>query len=261
MRIAVVAGMLAVALVPRVTAFAQMKAPPPAARAGDETLEQKATEALQRMSKYLQSLHSFSLKATTVTDHVLENGQKIQLDAALTMWFKRPDSLRVDLTSDRRARQLFYDGKHVTIYGKANGYFARLAAPDTLKELIGKLGDEYNVEVPLADLFTWDLTSAISRLSSAAAIGFAAVRGAACDQYAFRQAGLDWQVWIQRGAQPLPRRLVLTTTDDPARPQYSVDLDWKVNEKPAKSVFVFTPPAGSHEVPMRRADGTIAAKR
>jgi hypothetical protein len=36
--------------------------------------------------------------------------------------------------------------------------------------------------------------------------------------HVFRQAGLDWQIWIQRGDQALPRKLILTTTDDPRAP-------------------------------------------
>jgi hypothetical protein len=41
-----------------------------------------------------------------------------------------------------------------------------------------------------------------ARLTGAMAIGLATLRATPCDHYAFRQEGLDWQVWIQRGDKP-----------------------------------------------------------
>ena len=45
-------------------------------------------------------------------------------------------------------------------------------------------------------------------------VGPSVVGGVTCEQYAFRQADIDWQIWIQLGDYPLPRRLVATTTTD-----------------------------------------------
>ena len=36
----------------------------------------------------------------------------------------------------------------------------------------------------------------------------ATIDGVATDHYAFREADVDWEVWIQKGDQPLPRKLV-----------------------------------------------------
>ena len=54
-----------------------------------------------------------------------------------------------------------------------------------------------------------------------AILGLSDVGGITCEHYAFRQPGLDWQVWIQLGDHPLPKKLVLTTTTDDARPQHT----------------------------------------
>ena len=40
--------------------------------------------------------------------------------------------------------------------------------------------------------------------------------------------GVDWQLWIQSGDFPLPRKVVLTTTTDEARPQYSATYTWNL---------------------------------
>jgi hypothetical protein len=44
-----------------------------------------------------------------------------------------------------------------------------------------------------------------------------------CEHYAFRQEGLDWQIWIQ-GDYPLPRKFVIRTLTDDARPQHTSNL-------------------------------------
>jgi hypothetical protein len=92
----------------------------------------------------------------------------------------------------------------------------------------------------------------VNLLTSASAIGPATVRGTPCDQYAFRQDGLDWQLWIQRGDKPLPRRLVLVTTSDTERPQHSVELDWEFPSELPESTFAFVPPPKTHEIPWKR---------
>ena len=74
------------------------------------------------------------------------------------------------------------------------------------------------------------------------------IAGADTDQYAFRQPGLDWQIWIERGARPLPRKLVLTTTDDPARPEHAIEMTWDLKAKHDDSVFVFVPPKDAKKI-------------
>jgi hypothetical protein len=61
--------------------------------------------------------------------------------------------------------------------------------------------------------------------------------------YAFRQPGLDWQVWIQRGDFPLPRKILLTTTSDDARPQHTAVYTWNLAPSFNDEAFAFVPPS------------------
>jgi hypothetical protein len=38
-----------------------------------------------------------------------------------------------------------------------------------------------------------------------------AVIGVECDHLAFRNADTDWQIWIESGAKPIPRKYVITS--------------------------------------------------
>jgi hypothetical protein len=56
----------------------------------------------------------------------------------------------------------------------------------------------------------------------------------------------------------LPRKLVITTTDEPTQPQYVAVLTWDVAVKLDDKVFAFVPPKGAQPivwVPAAKAAG------
>ena len=137
-------------------------------------------------------------------------------------------------------------------------YYAVVQAPATLGELVEMLGAKYGIEMPLADLFYWGTDKARpGDIKGATYLGPATVDGAPCDQYAFRQEGVDWQVWIQKGSSPLPRKLVITSTNEPSQPQYTSVLRWKVAAQLDNKTFAFVPPAGARRIVMQTADGKV----
>ena len=83
-------------------------------------------------------------------------------------------------------------------------------------------------------------------------IGPSEIGGVTCGHYAFRQDGLDWQVWIQMGDYPLPRKLVLTTMTDEARPQYVATFTWNLAPSFNDAAFTFVPPKGAGRVVLER---------
>lgn len=216
-------------------------------------VEPEAVAALTRMGRFLQSLKSFSVKGNASTEEVLPQGMKVRHDTWSTMQVARPDRVRAEQTSDRRHRQIVYDGKTFTVYSKSSGYYAQAPENVTIYALAGKLEGEYAVELPLLDLFAWaDDKAQRPAFQIARVVGLSTIAGVPCDQYAFRQEGAEWQVWIQRGAQPLPRRVVVTSLRSEARPQYTADYEWTLDPPIADAAFKFTPPAGAISVPLSR---------
>ncbi len=75
-----------------------------------------------------------------------------------------------------------------------------------------------------------------------------------CDQLAFRQPGVDWQICIERGKAPLPRMLVVTGTGgDPAQPVRRSILTWKAGTAPDAAAFTFAPPKGAIRIAVNEA--------
>jgi hypothetical protein len=87
---------------------------------------------------------------------------------------------------------------------------------------------------------------------SGAHIGRGVIDGVECEHLAFRSKSADWQIWIQLGDRPLPRKYVVTSRAMAAAPQYTVVLkDWKTDVQPSADAFVFTLPLGSQQLDVK----------
>lgn len=226
---------------------------------GDSKIDPDAMAALDKMGAYLRSLKAFQVDSEVTNDDVLEDGEIITDSQTNTLLAVRPNLLRAELKSDDKDALLFYDGKNFTVYGKLVNYYATVPAPSTTAELVDKVNDNYGIEIPLVDLFKWGTDqSTIKRITSAIDVGPSTVQGITCEQYAFRQEGLDWQIWIQLGEYPLPRKLVIRTLTDDARPQHTSNLVWNLAPSYDEAAFTFDPPADSQRILLKNlnADGT-----
>jgi hypothetical protein len=80
-------------------------------------------------------------------------------------------------------------------------------------------------------------------------IGRGVVEGVECEHLAFRNLDTDWQIWVETGERPLPRKYVITSKAVGGAPQYTLRLrDWKTGVSPAPDTFAFKPPQGSSGV-------------
>lgn len=220
-----------------------------AAAASSNDVDPGAIAALNKMGEYLRSLKSFQVQAATTRDEVLDDGQQIQRDSHVDLLARMPDRLRVEVNNADQQRLYLYDGKNLTVWGQRVNFYATVAAPPTVGKLVTALDDKYDIRLPLEDLFLWGTPqSKVGDVKSAMDVGPTEVEGVTCEHYAFRQEGLDWQVWIQQGDFPLPRRLVITTLNDDARPQYVAVLTWNLAPSFNDATFEFDPPSGAQKI-------------
>ena len=221
-----------------------------AGAADTSSIDPDAVGALNKMAEYLRTLKTMQVTANVTTEEVDENGQKVQELKEIDLLAQRPNKLRVVVQNDRKPRVMLYDGKTFTLWAPRTNFYAQANAPGTIVELADTLEDRFNIELPLVDLFRWGTPeSGFKDLTAAADAGPAMIDGSLCEQYTFRQPGLDWQIWIQQGDYPLPRRIAVTTTTDDARPQYV--SQWKWNLAPAfdDEQFAWSPPDGAKKIP------------
>lgn len=214
-------------------------------------MEPKAIAALDKMSAYLRTLKTYKVSFKTFKDEVLLSGQKVMIDGTAELTVQKPDRFHASTKMDEahRDQQFYYDGKTFTIYGNTNKLYATFAAPGTIRELLDVAEQRYNIALPFSDLFVWGTERADPDvLKSAIYIGPTKINDVTCDHYAFQNADVDWQLWIQQGDSPLPRRLVITTKQEEGQPQFISLMDWKLSPKLNKQEFTFVPPKDAYKV-------------
>ena len=235
--------------------LAQAQAGAQATAAASTPAATKDAAVLRRLAEVgstLRGLKHFAVRADAVTDEVLMSGQKLQFASTVEYVVSAPDKLRAQLRSDRRHRDFYFDGRTLTQVAPRAGYYASVSMPGTLAENMTRLAERYEIELPLADLFLWGTPAGgLDDVTSALLVGPAQVNGVACDHFAMRQPGVDWQVWVERGARALPLKLVITTTDEPAQPQYAATLKWTLGAPPAAGSVTYTPAKGMTRIELK----------
>ncbi|WP_165187100.1 DUF2092 domain-containing protein [Caulobacter soli] len=225
-----------------------------AAASAAPSIDPVALKAGARMGAYLRSLQSFEVNSSAVLEEVVDEAGKKSTSAVSALYrVRRPDGFLIDMTTPAKARRFVYDGHAFTVFAPKVGYFATIAAPATIDETVKLIYEDYGVILPLADLFYWGTDAQpTDMVTSAKRLGEDKIAGVDTDHYAFAGPGMSWEVWIQRGDAPLPRRMRITTVDDPARPTYTADLTWKTGVTFAPDTFTFKPATGAKPIAMAR---------
>ncbi|HEY7006369.1 MAG TPA: DUF2092 domain-containing protein [Sphingomicrobium sp.] len=215
-----------------------------------------AVQAIHDMSKYLTSLNSFKLNTEGTLDTVTADGQRIQMDGSTAYAVKKP-GFAIKYTSDKKNRDFFYDGKQFTVYSPNLGYYASVPAPPTNREVLDTVYDKYGVRLPLEDLFRWNDADQKRDENFRAAynLGTVTLDGVKTTHYAFREPDVDWEVWIDQGDKPLPRKLSIVDRTDPARPAFTTRLKWQPNAAVSASEVTFAPGPDAMKIAMAQYKG------
>jgi hypothetical protein len=229
----------------------------------DVRIDPRADEAMHRMSNYLTELKSFRFRGSTVADMVTNEGEKIQFVIEQKVAIKRPNHFRSERQGPLVDATVRYDGKSLSVYGKRSGYYAIVPAPPRMTEAIDTIRDRYGIEAPAADLYVDDAYDQMMEdVTVGRYVGLETVDGAPCHHLAFRGKEVDWQIWIDAGPQPLPRRYAITSKHEAAEPEFGITLSqWEPNARLSDSDFTFRPPPGAKQIELRPLGPARSARR
>lgn len=225
--------------------------------ANEGVVEDEAIAALKEMSDYLMTAQTLAITSQGSLDAVTNNGQRIQMDGVTHYKVRRPGFV-IDYQSNIKNRRFIYDGKTFTVYSPTLGFYASAPAPATNREVLETIYEKFGIALPLEDLFRWGDGSQAARLQalqSAYEVGTATIDGVQTDHYAFREAETDWEVWIQQGDQPVPRKLVIVDRNDPAKPTFIARLNWTMNPAFTDADFAFVPDANAKRIQLATYKG------
>jgi len=218
--------------------------------AGAQAQGSDAKSILKAMSDYVSSQKTIELTFDSDIEAITPQLEKIQFTNSGELLLSRPDKLRAHRVGGYTEVELFFDGKTVNVHGKSINGYAQFDAPGTVDQLIEALRAGHGVALPGADLLlsnSYDVL--VAGVKEAKHIGRGVIDGLECEHLAFRNFDTDWQLWVEVGKRPIPRKLVITSKTLNNAPQYTLRVKgWKTGVEPAGEAFVFTPPAGTKKL-------------
>jgi hypothetical protein len=161
----------------------------------------------------------------------------------------RPDKVRVSRTGGYADVEMVFDGKTVSAVGKNINAYTQLEAAGSIDQLISKLRGMNLIVAPGADLLGSHIFDDLMMdVIVARHIGRGVIDGVECEHIAFRNLDIDWQLWVEVGDRPIPRRYVITSKGVGGAPQYTLRIkEWK-SDAIGADAFAFTPPQGAKKV-------------
>jgi hypothetical protein len=212
--------------------------------------EDDAKAILEATSSYVSKLQTIELTFDSSIEVITPQLEKIQFTNSGDLLVNRPDKLRAHRVGGYANVELVSDGKTLSIFGKNINAYAQSPAPRTLDELIESIRARQGVALPGADLLLSNpYTALIAGVLEAKHIGRGVIDGVECEHLAFRNFDTDWQLWVEVGDKPIPRKLVITSKTINDAPQYTLRIkNWKTGFEPPADAFSFEPPVGAQKI-------------
>jgi hypothetical protein len=221
--------------------------------AAEVLIEPAAVEPVRRMVATLRDAQRLAYVAETEYDAVQEDGELIEFGGRSEATIRRPDRVAGE-TWSREGRHLrwAWNGKLIGVFDKEANVYASTAHTGDIDSLIDFLRDDVGVKLPLADFFGIDLGQIlVDRTVEARYVGKATLGDFECDHVALRsrtRAGI--QLWIRRGEEALPQRIVITFQGANGNPQFRANFtEWDLSPRARDSLFELDPPRGAKLVP------------
>jgi len=109
---------------------------PQPALAQPSGVDPQASRILKASTDFLASRKQFSVETRSTLEVVRVSGQRIQFDHMARQSIQRPNRMRAERVGDLVAQVFYYDGKSLTLHNPSWKYFATVAAPGTLEQML-----------------------------------------------------------------------------------------------------------------------------
>jgi hypothetical protein len=205
---------------------------------------------LKAMADYVGSQQTIALKFDSDIEVITPQLEKIQFTNSGDALLSRPNRMRAHRVGGYADVAMVFDGKAVDIYSRNLDAYAPFDAPGNVDQLFEALRAGHGVALPFADLLLSNSYDAlIAGVMEAKHVGRGVVNGRECEHLAFRNFDTDWQLWVEVGDKPIPRKMVITSKTLNSAPQYTLRVTgWETGVVPAPNAFAFTPPASARKL-------------
>ena len=216
---------------------------PPAPRTDAERLT-LGKQIIDRMSTKLASAQTFSVKTREVRHVNNAKGQPREDTFDRETVVRRPDRLYTMTTGDRQ-NETWYDGVGLTLVLHKDKVFGQARMPETLDKTLDAMHERYGVSTPLSDfIYSSPAKALIADTTTGGWVGRETIDGQEADHLAFKDKGVNWELWVAATGDPVPRRLVAEFLEDKRLRKVDVTFkEWNLAPQVASDRFTPKVPA------------------
>jgi hypothetical protein len=237
-------------LMPASTGWGQENEAAETVKVARRQIDERADSILKSMGDYLQGLERFAFEAEETFDEADLRAPRMHLTNLRRVAVQRPDRFAADAEGDTLNRSAWFDGKSITALNKAQNRYVTFELAGTIDDAIELIEGEYGVTVPLADFLYSDPYAVLTEgILYGEYLGIHRAAGVPCHHLAFAQRQIEWQIWIEAGERPLPRKLAIAYVEEPGTPQYvAIIKRWSTDPKFPEDLFTFEAPDGAEKI-------------
>jgi hypothetical protein len=204
----------------------------------------RGRELVGKMSARLAAASAVSVTTTEVRTVVRGSGQKETVSQAGVYTVRRPDRFHTKVTGGR-GLESWYNGKTLTIAAHPEKVFAQAPMPDTIDRTLDVLAERYDMALPMGDLFYGSAEAALlADTTTGGYAGLESMGGIPCAHLAFKDVGVDWELWLPAQGDPLPKRFKIVQTGRTGQPVIDLTFTgWELSPATDDQTFVPKVPA------------------
>ena len=219
------------------------------------TNEPHPASVLRDMGRYLQSLDGFQFTVVETLRGIADTVQVVGQASGRTVYYGKPADLLAEADGSESDVQLWYDGRRLLRHDRTARTFSSLAYTGTVSSMLDYISEYMGASIPLSDLLHSNVYERmIAQTTNGFYRGVNAVGSRQCHHLTFEGEGLDWDIWVQRGDQALPRKLLIKYKDHSAAPRYEALFNVWRTTRPASDQFHIDIPTGTKVKKIREAD-------
>ena len=133
--------------------------------------------------------------------------------------------------------------------------------PETIDRTLDALAERYDMALPLGDLFYSSPEKALlSDTTTGGYVGTENVGETPCYHLAFRDTGVEWELWLPVQGEPLPKRLKTVGKQRRGQPLTDVTFtEWNLAPQTGDAAFTPNVPADYEGIAILQREAAVKA--